>query len=94
MLSRKSDIIISRTFHSKYKSDATKNLRTGNSKEQDVHPLYNKSHDVSSASSIEDYLHSVFQLKKPRHKYAVIVVINGVSVDMEADLGAEHITIP
>ena len=44
--------------------------------------------------SIEKYLHLVFQLGNSSCKFIVTVVINRVSVDMEADSGAECTTIP
>ena len=59
-----------------------------------MHHLHDRSQDDSSTSSVEEYLHSVFQLGNSSHKFIVIVVINGVSVDMEADSGAERTTIP
>ena len=59
-----------------------------------MHHLHDRSQDDSSTSSVEEYLHSVFQLGMGNSscKFIVTVVINGVSVDMKADSGAECTT--
>ena len=59
-----------------------------------MHHLHDQSQDDSSTISVEEYLLSVFQLGNSSCKFTVTVAINGVSVDMEADSGAECITIP
>ena len=68
--------------------------KQSNSKGQDVKHLHNQSQDNSSTSSVEEYLHSVFELGNSSRKFIVTVVINGISVDMEADLGAKCTTVP
>ena len=64
------------------------------SKGQGIHHLHDQSQDDSSTSSVEEYLHSRFQLGNSSCKFIVTVVINGISADMEADSGAECTTIP
>ena len=45
-------------------------------------------------SSVEEYLHSFLQLGNSSRKFIVTVAINGVNLDIEANLGEERTTIP
>ena len=64
-------------------SEATKKTaQQRSSKGQDVHHLHDQNQDDSSVSSVEEYLHSVFQLGNSSHKFIVTVAINGVNLDM------------
>ena len=65
-----------------------------NSKAQHARQLHEQDEDDGSVSSTEEYLHSVFQLGNSTHKFIVTVVINGVTIDMEAHSGTERSTIP
>ena len=67
--------------------------RQGSGRNQDVRHLQDCSGN-SDESSTEEFLHSVFQLGKTNPKFIITTFINGVRVDMEADSGAERLTIP
>ena len=67
--------------------------RQGSGRNQDVRQLQDCSGN-SDESSTEEFLHSVFQLGKTNPKFIITAFINGVRVGMEADSGAEWLTIP
>ena len=58
-----------------------------------MHQLQEQSDD-SSASSTEEFLHSVFQLGNACHKFILTVSINGIRVEMEADSGQSALQFP
>ena len=49
--------------------------------------------DLTEPSS-DEQLHGIFQVGGKSPKFMATVIINGVSIEMEIDTGAEHSTIP
>jgi len=84
---------LARVCQSKQKSDAASKLwNSKNTRSSDVHQLHED--DSSSSNSAEGHLHIICQLENTCQKFIITVCINGMTLDMEIDSGAERSTIP